>query len=230
MKKYIFVLIALVATLTWSCQDESGDYIDQLQTNSVLSKGARSCLEVATDTAVAHVCIPGGMTETDYRITFPNSGLCRAIRDTMNHLGRTDLLDTLYNRVNRACEHMGNDVTSTFKAAIGKLVFDNPSDLVYGPSDTLTAYLRLYQESALRESLTSALNSQFQSAGATATWNEIVTLFNGTTAGPLSFDLNDFVMRRFVAAIFAEMGKEEALIRSDANHQVTNAIKNVFGN
>lgn len=62
MKKIIFTLFVLLAALTWSCKDTSGDYIEQMYTDAMLSKGATACMTVAKDTAIAHVCVPDGMT------------------------------------------------------------------------------------------------------------------------------------------------------------------------
>lgn len=228
MKKLTFILIAILAVCTWSCQDDSGEYIEHLYTDSELSKAATSCLTVAKDTAVAHICITNGMEA--YRITFPNSGSYRAIRDTLANLNRSDLLDTLYNRINRACELMGDDATNALKSHIDALTFNEPYNLIYGPKDTISSYFNLYCGSKVRSSLTSALNVQFANTGATSTWNEIINLYNNNSTSPISIDLCDFVLVNFTDAIVTEMGKEEALIRSDSTHRVTPILKRVFGN
>lgn len=227
MKKYVFILISLFAVCFWSCQDETGEFIDQLHTDAQLVKGARACLSIAKDTAVAHVCVANGMNA--YSISFPNSGIYRAIRDTLSELGRTELLDTLYSRINRACEMMGDDVTNTFNTTIDKLSFDHPADLVYGPNDTLTSYLRLYKGNELQTSLSTALSTQLSATQATTTWNEIVILYNSTSTTPITLDLNAFIMNGFFDAIFTEMAKEEKLIRTDATHRVTSTLKDIFG-
>ena len=227
MKKYFIILISLLATCCWSCQDETGEFIKQLHTNSQLSKGAKACLSVAKDTAVAHICIAGGMNS--YSLSFPNSGSYRALRDTLSELGQTELLDTLYARINRACEMMGDDVTTTFNSIIDDLTFSNPYDLVYGSNDTLTNYLRLYKESELQNSLTNALNTQLAATQASTTWNEIIILYNANSSVPLSIDLNAFILNGFLDAIFSEIAKEETLIRTDAAHRVTSTLKDIFG-
>ena len=227
MKKIIFTLFVLLAALTWSCKDTSGDYIEQMYTDAMLSKGATACMTVAKDTAIAHVCIPDGMNP--YAISFPNSGQYRAVRDTLAELGRSDLLDTLYSRINRSCELMGDNATTTFNTAINALVFENPSDLVYGPNDTLTQYLRLYKGSEIQSGLASALSTHFNTTGANATWNEIIALYNANSTSTLVIDLNSFVAGRFMDALFTEMAAEELLIRTDASHRVTENLKKVFG-
>ena len=227
MKKITFTLLVLLAALAWSCKDTSGDYIEQMYTDAMLSKGATACMTVAKDTAIAHVCVPDGMTP--YAISFPNSGQYRAIRDTLSALGQSELLDTLYNRINRACELMGDNATTTFNTAINALVFENPSDLVYGSNDTLTHYLQLYKGIEIQNGLASALPTQFNTTGATNTWNEIIALYNANSTSTVTIDLNSFVAGRFMEALFTEMAAEELLIRTDASHRVTENLKKIFG-
>lgn len=229
MKRLFFILVMLLSVATWSCKDDSGEFIQQMRTDAELTKAARACLTVATDTAVAHVCVSGGMTATGNHISFPNSGLYRAVRDTLTALGRADLLDTLYNRLDRAGERMGDEVTTQFKAVINKMEFDDPSTLVYSESDTLTSYFRLYYENSLRSGLSAAFASDMQSVGATSAWNEIVTLYNGASAIPLSLDVQTFALTRFLNAVFAEISKEELLIRKNESHRVTETLENFFG-
>lgn len=227
MKKLTFTLFVLLAALAWSCKDTSGDYIEQMYTDAMLSKGATACMTVAKDTAIAHVCVPDGMNP--YAISFPNSGQYRAIRDTLSALGQSELLDTLYSRVNRACELMGDNATTTFNTAINAIVFENPSDLVYGPNDTLTHYLQLYKGNEIQSGLASALPTHFSTTGATATWNEIIALYNANSTSTVTLDLNSFVAGRLMEALFTEMAAEELLIRTDASHRVTENLKKIFG-
>lgn len=227
MKKLTFTFFVLLAALAWSCKDTSGDYIEQMYTDAMLSKGATACMTVAKDTAIAHVCVPNGMNP--YAISFPNSGQYRAIRDTLSALGQSELLDTLYSRVNRACELMGDNATTTFNTAINAIVFENPSDLVYGPNDTLTHYLQLYKGNEIQSGLASALPTHFSTTGATATWNEIIALYNANSTSTVTLDLNSFVAGRLMEALFTEMAAEELLIRTDASHRVTENLKKIFG-
>lgn len=227
MKRIFVVVVALLSTLCWSCKDESGDFIEQLYTDADLSSAARSCLTVAKDTAVAHLCDTGLIQSSiPYHIALPDDAQFRAIHDTLGD--NAALLTTLENQINAACEQMGNEVTSTFNTAISSLTFSDPSSLVYGSSDALTSYFQTCCESSLQSSLASTLASKMQASGATTTWNQIVTIYNNSGAGPLSYDLNAFVMKNFTPSIFTEMAKEEALIRSDKSHRVTSSLQNVF--
>ena len=227
MKKIIFSLLVLMAALAWSCKDTSGDYIEQMYTDAMLSKGVKACMTVSKDTAAAHLCVAEGMNA--HAISFPNSGQYRAVRDTLAALGQSELLDTLYSRITRSCELMGDNTTTIFNTAIEAVVFDNPSDLVYGPQDTITHYLKLYKGAEIQSSVSSALSTHFGTTGAISTWNEIIALYNANSTTTLTIDLNGFVAARFLEAFYTEMAAEELLIRTDASHRVTENLKKIFG-
>lgn len=227
MKKITFTLLVLMTAFAWSCKDNSGDYIEQMYTDAMLSKGVKACMTVSKDTAAAHLCISEGMSA--YAITFPNSGQYRAVRDTLNELGQSELLDTLYSRITRSCELMGDNAANIFNSAIESVVFNNPSDLVYGPQDTITHYLRLYKGNEIQSSVASALGTHFSTTGAASTWNEIIALYNANSTNTLTIDLNGFVATRFLEAFYTEMAAEELLIRTDASHRVTENLKKIFG-
>ncbi len=229
MKKIIFFVTSLLCLTCWSCQDESGDYIDQLFTNADLTSAARSCLNVAKDTAVAHLCGSDLLSASaDYRIELPENSQFYALRDSL--VDGAILLDTLENQVNRACEKLGGEVTNVFKNKISALTFDDPSSLIYGSDNALTAYLQIYCETEFQNSLMPALNTQLAATGASATFNQILTRYFNTTGTPFVFDLSAYVMRNFTPSIFKEMEKEEKLIRHNASHRVTSSLENVFAN
>lgn len=229
MKKTVFFVTSLLCLICCSCQDESGDYIGQLFTDADLTSAARSCLNVAKDTAVAHLCAPGLLAEgTDYRISLPNDGQFATLHVNLD--GQEFLFDSLENQMNRACENLGDDVTNVFKTTISSLSFGDPSALVYGSDNALTSYLQIYHEADFRNSLMSALNTQLAATGAAATFNQMLTQNFNASNTPFVFDLSAYVMRNFTSAIFNEMEKEEKLIRHDASHRVTSSLENVFAN
>ena len=230
MKKTILLIAAALCLLCTACHDESGEFISQMFTDAELTSASRTCLNVAKDTAVAHLCDTGLMNESaTYRISIPSNSTFYTLRDLLIEQGQEQLFTDLENQMNFACELIGNDVTSTFSSTITNLTFEDPSALVYGENNALTTYLQLKYEAAFQNSLLSVLASKMQSTGATATWNQIQTIYMNAGYDPLSYDLNSYVLQNFLTAIFAEMEKEEALIRSDANHRVQQNLQNVFG-
>ena len=230
MKKTILILTSLLCMICISCQDESGDFIQQMFTDSELTSAARSCLTVSKDTAVSHLCDTDLLnTNETYRVTFPDNVDFRSLRQVLETQGQSQLLTLLETQMNAACELMGDNVTSTFNSAISSLTFSSPSELIYGSDNALTTYFQMKCESGLQSALASAMAAKMQLTGAASTWNDILMLYYSSQNAPFSFDLNQYVLQNFMNAIFAEMEKEEALIRHDASHQVVKKLKEVFG-
>ena len=230
MKKSILLIASVLCLLCSACKDDSGEFVDRLFTDAELTSASRTCLNVAKDTAVAHLCDTGLMAAgTLHHIQIPDDATFRSIRDILVEQGQEQLFSQLENQLNSACELMGNDVTSTFNSTITNLTFEDPSSLVYGKSNALTTYLKLKYETSFQNSLSSALDEKMSTTGAKETWRQILATYMNAGGSVYGYDLNAFVMRNFTAAIFAEMEKEEALIRTDASHRVAKNLQNVFG-
>lgn len=230
MKKSILLIASVLCLLFSACKDDSGDFVNQMFTDAELTSAARTCLSVAKDTAVAHLCDTGLMGEgTLHHIQLPDNATFRSIRDILIEQGQNQLLDQLEIQMNSACEQMGNGVTSTFNSTITDLTFEDPSSLVYGSNNALTTYLKLKYETTFQNSLLSSLEEKMVSTGAKETWRQILTTYMNAGGSVFGYDLNAYVMQNFTSAIFAEMEKEEALIRTDASHRVAKNLKNVFG-
>ncbi|MBO4645117.1 MAG: DUF4197 family protein [Bacteroidales bacterium] len=219
MKRIFWLLAVISAAFFCSCEDDSGEYIEQLYTRSQLTTGINTCLNVCTDTAVAHLCDTDCMNATDYRITLPTTSPYKALCDTLTALGYSYLIDSLHQQVNRACEQSGEAVTTNFKAVIKGLTYSDPGALVDGDDQAITTYFKTHYGNTLCQSLQSSLASPMQSCGATTTWSQMADIYHQSGAGALTADWLAYVTTQFMEAIFTEMAKEEKLIRTDASHR-----------
>ncbi len=227
MKKLTYFCLFLASITLWSCRDSSGDYVEQLRTNSELTTSLRACLQVSKDTALNHLCVPDGFYEsTEYKLALSSSSALRTIADTLDAHGKRYLLDTLERQVNRACEQIGNTLSSNFETTISSLTFRDPESLVYTDDYTAaTSYFKVSCAATVQSFTTSALSDRMQAIGANATWNEIKTIYYESGAGFVSYDLLGTATNNMLNAIYTEMGKEETNIRKDPGHVVQGALQ-----
>ena len=226
MKKlYLFCLILLPLMMV-SCKDESGDFIEQYYTDAQLTSALRVCLTAAKDTALNVVCVPDGLNGSEtYRIILPDNADFRALANALAEQDKGYLTDTLTARMNRACELSGNALSATFNGIISSLTFPDPSSIVYSSSsDAATSYFRTNCGASVQSSATSILTEQMQSAGASSTWSEMQTIYYNATSTHFNYDLNAFAATQLLTAVYAEMAKEEALIRSDSTHATAGSL------
>ena len=220
MKKlYLFCLILLPLMMV-SCKDDSGEYIEQYYTDAQLTSALRTCLTAAKDTALNVLCVPDGFYGSDtYRVTLPDNADFRTLSETLAAQNKSDLADTLTLWINRACELSGNSLSAAVNTIVSSLTFSDPSSLVYSSStDAATSYFRTNCGAALHTSVTSILSEQMQNTGANSTWTEIQSAYYNANNTFFNYDLTNFAATQLLNALYAEMAKEEALIRTDATH------------
>ncbi|MBR0053874.1 MAG: DUF4197 domain-containing protein [Bacteroidales bacterium] len=230
MRKILLLCTCLISALFTACEDESGEYIEQLSTDAQLTSGIRECLNVSKDTAVMHLCIADAMcTSETHRISLPSNTDFYNIANVLTANGHEALLDTLENHVNRACEQMGDPVVSTFKPVIDAMTFSTPSSLVNGADDAITSYFKANYATTLQASLSSSFAQKMRSTGASDLWNEILVEYYEANAQVISYDLQSYVLQQFLNEIFEQMSAEEKLIRNDSSHRVSSILQTVFG-
>lgn len=203
-----------------SCKDDSGEFIEQYYTDAQLTSALRTCLTASKDTALNKLCIPDGFNGSEtYRITLPDNADFRALTDTLTAQNKDYLIDTLTARLNRACELSGNNLSSSFNSTISSITFPDPTSIVYSTnSDAATTYFRTNYGADMLSSATSTLSEQLQTTGASSTWTEIQSAYYNATSTFFNYNITGLAASSLLNAVYTEMAKEEALIRTDSYH------------
>lgn len=231
MQRFKVLFISLITIVCCSCEDKSGDYIDQLYTNTELTNAIRSCLTVSKDTAIVHLCTDLRFVEdATYRIAVNSIPELQRMKDTLTRYGEGALVDSLLTKVDLTCVNMGVYLGSQSATFITSLTATHPDELIKGANNAITSYFRSSCNSSLTNSLNSALSLQLNNTGATQFWNNILLRYSEITQTPVSVDFQSCVMSHLLSAFYAEMEKEEALIRTNESHRTNTLLQNVFGN
>ena len=220
MKKlYLFCLILFPLVMV-SCKDDSGEFIEQYYTDAQLTSALRTCLTTAKDTAINLLCVPDGLNGSEtYHIVLPDNADFRALSEILTADNKGYLTDSLVSQLNRACEQSGNALSSAFGSSISSLTFSDPSSLVYSStSDAATNYFRAHCGIAMQSAANSAVSEQMQATGASNTWSEIQSTYYTATSTIFNYDITIHTATLFLNAVYTEMAKEEALIRTDTTH------------
>lgn len=229
MKKITQLFLFLFPILFFSCEDKSGDYIDRLYTDVEMTNAIKSCLTVSKDTAINRLCIPNGFTNSElHRITLPTA--LQPVKDTLTAHGKEYLIDTLLDKINKCCETIGNDLAAAFTTNINSISIADPEALISGSDHAITDYYQTNYRNSLVTAVSVKFNAQLNTIGAMNCLNEIMIEYNNYTTNTVSADLPTHVMNSCLTAIYNEMANEEALIRSDKQHRVTDILIKVFGN
>lgn len=225
MKKITLLsFVALFCAMAFSsCQDKTNDFVHTFFTDKEIGNALTSCLNVSKDTAISHLCVEDGLAANPlYRLDFPSE--LSELKDKLSEENKADLIDSLVLKMNRAAESLGNDYTTLWAAKIKALTYTSPGSILKGGNTAATDYFRQQSEAALITEMTSMLQTKMSANGGSDYWQQILNY----SATPISFDLYHDMAAKNADALFLEMQKEEAKIRTLESHRVTTILETVF--
>ena len=222
MKKLNIILgmILLAAVSLFSCKDESGDYVEQLYTNSQKEKAIKDCLKASADSALNHLCVPNGFynyNEGVYRIDY--APLRNSLFDTLGRHGYGDLSDSLIRYTNRLAESCKAQLAPSFTSAIDTLEIFDYDALINGEIDAITKYFETYKYRFLKSAFQTPVSIRMGIYNVTPVWNEMLQKYSQYTTEPLNFDIQNYVVEKMLDGLLQEMRVEEELIRTDSAHR-----------
>ena len=222
MKKLNIILgmILLAAVSLFSCKDESGDYVEQLYTNSQKEKAIKDCLKASADSALNHLCVPNGFYNYNdgvYRIDY--APLRNSLFDTLGRHGYGDLSDSLIRYTNRLAESCKAQLAPSFTSAIDTLEIFNYDALINGEIDAITKYFETYKYRFLKSAFQTPVSIRMGIYNVTPVWNEMLQKYSQYTTEPLNFDIQNYVVEKMLDGLLQEMRVEEELIRTDSAHR-----------
>ena len=225
MKKLSIILgMFLFATVAFfSCKDESGEFVEQLYTNSQKEKAIKSCLKASADSALNPLCAPDGFYNYNdgmYRINY--TPLQNSLFDTLNRHGYGDLSDSLILYTNRLAESCKAQLAPSFTTAIDTLEIFDYDALIKGESGVITKYFETYQYRFLKSAFQTPVSIRMNLYKVTPTWNDMLQKYAQYTSEPLNFDIQNYVVEKMLDGLLQEMRVEEELIRTDTAHRDEN--------
>lgn len=213
-------MILLAAVSLFSCKDESGDYVEQLYTNSQKEKAIKDCLKASADSALNHLCVPNGFYNYNdgvYRIDY--APLRNSLFDTLGRHGYGDLSDSLIRYTNRLAESCKAQLAPSFTSAIDTLEIFNYDALINGEIDAITKYFETYKYRFLKSAFQTPVSIRMGIYNVTPVWNEMLQKYSQYTTEPLNFDIQNYVVEKMLDGLLQEMRVEEELIRTDSAHR-----------
>jgi hypothetical protein len=224
MKKLNFILgLVLVAVATLcSCKDETGDFVEQLYTNSQKETAIKACLRASADSAFRHLCVADGFysyKDSAYCIDYIE--LQNSLFDTLSNHGYGNLADTLILFTNRMAESCGAQLSPSFKTAIEELEIIDYDRLLNGDDGSITEYFRLYKSDYLKSAFQSPVAIRMALYRVNETWNEMMRIYVQYSTIPLNFDIQNYLINSMLNSFIQEMRVEESLVRHDSTHRDT---------
>jgi len=195
-----------------------------------ISAGLKEALAIGAENAVQRVSqVNGYYKNPDIRIPLPRS--FEKVEQVARIAGYGDSMESFMESMNRAAENAAPQAASLFADAVRGMTLQDARNILNGPEDAATSYLREKTYSKLVGAFTPKVHESMAQVAVTRRYQELTSRLESLPlAGSLgSLDLDRYVTEKSLDGLFYMIAREEARIRHDPAARVTDLLKDVFG-
>lgn len=226
MKRLLF--IPLLSVTIYSC-----DLLGSPSNDEVVA-GLKEALKVSTDTSVANLNRTDGyFGNAAVKILLPPEAA--AVESTLRAVpGIGDaVVDDVILKINRAAEQAAGEAAPIFFNAITNITFNDAMNILNGPDDAATQYLKSQTYTQLVSSFTPPIENALTSVGAQQAWNSMISYYNTYNdilgEQDIPDNLAQYTTQKALDGLFYIVAIEEGKIRNDVTHRVNEILQRVFG-
>lgn len=198
-------------------------------TQADASRGIRDALGLAAVNATTRLAQPNGFWG-DARVRIPLPGVLGQTQRTLGRFGMAGPLDDLQQSLNRAAESTMPRAAGLFANAVRTITIADAIDIVRGPEDSATRYLRGRTETRLTSLLKPPMTEALTQSGA---FTLLRTALREVGLASMTADLRreviDFSTAKALDGCFFFIAEEERAIRRDPLRRTTDILRRVFG-
>jgi hypothetical protein len=154
------------------------------------------------------------------------------VKKTLELAGLSHVVTDFEMSMNRAAELATKRAQPILEKAINDLPITDVVNLLKGPENAATLYLKSKAEESIKKELTPIITSTMETAKVAEYWNPVKETYNkaaNVTSSLKTIDLEGYVAQKTVDGIFVLMGQEEEKIRTDPEAWVTETLQKMFG-
>lgn len=161
-------------------------------------------------------------------IPFPPEA--RQMKATLEKIGMKSQVEKFIQTMNRAAEESAKKAAPIFLNAIKGLSIQDGYQILRGPDDAATDYLRRKTSKQLTAAFRPVVRQAIQKVEVTKYWNPLVVQYNRLPfVQRVDPNLDHYVTERAVSGLFKLIADEERKIRKNPSARVTDILQRVFG-
>ena len=236
MKK-AFVPFALIFSLlglsTLPSCDTISEIVEGLLTDGDATQALKEALRVGTDTAITNgSALDGYFANQAIKILLPPEA--DLVLNAASFIpGVSETLNNLEEKLNRAAENAAPQAREILVDAILNITITDAINIVNGENDAATQFLRSNTQTQIANLFKPEIQSSLETVGAQSIWESVATVYNPIAPSlnqpQVDTDLADYTTTKALDGLFHLVAEEEALIREDPVHRVSEILQRVFG-
>lgn len=164
-------------------------------------------------------------------IPFPEEA--QQVKETAERFGFQGQVEQFEMTLNRAAEEASKEAKEVFVTAITAMTIQDAFNILNGPDDAATVYLRSTTGQELEQRFRPKVRSAIESVQLTSYWQPLVSTYNTFAplagGGQVNPDLEQYVTERAMNGLFIHIAQEELRIRENPAARVTDLLRRVFG-
>lgn len=222
-----FFIAALTASVASPAFAQSR-LLDSL-TQADASRGLKDALGIAATNATTRLGRTNGFWG-DGRVRIPLPGVLGQTQRTLSRMGMSRPLDQLQENLNHAAETTMPQAGRLFTDAVRNITISDAIEIVRGPEDSATRYLRGRTETRLTTLLRPPMTEALTNSGAFGLMRTALREVGlSSMSGDLRTQIIDFSTTKALDGCFFFIGQEERAIRRDPVRRTTDILRRVFG-
>jgi len=234
--KHLILLLAL-STLTFSACDSTADLSKVLGTvlgegtltNGEIVGGLKEALQIGIGKGSDLLSREDGYYKSAYKILLPEEA--RKVTDRLQNVpGFSALEENILEKINRGAEDAASKAKPIFVDAIKSMSINDALGILRGDKDAATRYLERTTFDRLYNEFNPVIVASLDKFNARQYWADAVNTYNRIplTGDDVDPDLDDYVTRRALDGLFAQVAKEELNIRNNISARTTDLLRKVF--
>jgi len=194
-----------------------------------IAAGLKDALRVGSATVVKQLGKPDGFN-ADPAIHIPLPENFKAVKNALDKIGMSSMLDDLELQLNRAAEVATPKAKALFLQSIKEMTLDDAMGIYKGSDDAATKYFQSKMSKPLAETMHPIVENSLSQVGAVQTYNNVIGKYRSLPFVPdVKADLTNYVTEGGMNGIFHYLAREEAAIRQNPAKRTTDLLKRVFG-
>ena len=193
-----------------------------------VSNGLKQALSIGTSNVVGQLGVNNGFN-LDPQIRIPLPGALGKVDQALSAIGMSSLTNDLELRLNRAAEAATPKAKALFLSSIQQMTFADAKNILTGPNDAATQYLRSTMGAGLAAEMQPIVQDALAEAGAIRAYDSVMGQYAGLPFMPdVKADLQSYVVDRAMDGVFYYVAREEAAIRENPAKRTTELLQKVF--